>query len=100
MSRDHSEYRYNWNGDDYRVLVVEDVVSIPGWAGQPGWSMGGFGSGGISIEWLLHEGCLPGSKAKKTAFADMIRRSLAAHWGGVTIDPLTQGGALKGPVSR
>lgn len=73
------ESRFTWQGDTYRVLVVGDVVSIPGYAGYPGWSMAGFGRH-ISVEWLLHEGRLPGSKAKKEALARMIELALdAAH---------------------
>lgn len=75
-----SESRYTWRGDEYRVIVVGDVVSIPGYAGSPGWSMGGFGGSSISVEWLLHDGRLPGSKAKKVALAQMIQDALAdAH---------------------
>lgn len=73
-----TEHRFTWNGDEYRVVVADDVVSIPGHAGAPGWSMGGFG-GSISEEWLLHEGRLPGTRPKQRALATMIRRALAAH---------------------
>lgn len=73
-----SEHRWLWRGDDIRVIVAGDVVAIPGHAGSPGWSMGGFGAD-ISQEWLLHEGGLPGPKARRLALIDMIRRSLAAH---------------------
>lgn len=73
------EYRYNWQGQDFRVVIADDVVSIPGWAGNPGWSMSGFGAGPMSIEWLMSEGGLPGPKARKLALAEMIRLSLKAH---------------------
>lgn len=76
-----SEYRFTLDGDEFRVVVVGDVVSIPGYAGAPGWSMGGFGAS-VSEEWLMHEGRLPGSKARQRALASMIRTSLAlAHAG-------------------
>jgi hypothetical protein len=71
------EFRYTWNGNEYRVVVAEDVVSLPGHAGAPGWSMGGFGAS-ISEEWLLHEGRLPGRVAERRALAAMVRASLAA----------------------
>lgn len=71
------EYRFTWNGDEYRVVIAGDVVSMPGHAGAPGWSMGGFGAS-ISEEWLLHEGRLPGTRAKQRALIHMIQSALAS----------------------
>lgn len=75
-----SEYRYNWRGEDFRILVAGDVVSLPGSAGRAGWSMGGFGAS-ISEEWLMHEGALPGPIVRRRALASMIVRALASHAG-------------------
>lgn len=91
------EYRYTWNGDDFRVVVAGDVVSIPGHAGAPGWSMGGFGPS-ISEEWLLHEGGLPGARAKKRALALMVQRSLAAAHGEIPRE--SREGEPRGPFER
>lgn len=76
-----SEHRYLWNGDDIRVIVAGDVVSIPGTAGRPGWSMGGFGAS-IDQPWLLSEGGLPGPKPRRLALCEMIVRSLEIHHKG------------------
>lgn len=79
MADRFTERRYSWQGDEYRVLVAGDVVSIPTHAGSSsGWSMAGFGPS-ISIEWLLHDGRLPGSKTKQRALAQMVCATLAAH---------------------
>lgn len=94
-----SEYRFLWRGDEIRVVVCGDVLSLPGHAGSPGWSMGGFGAGGISIEWLLHEGGLPGPKARRAALADMLSRALAAHHGDLPIRGDGQDRA-RGPWAR
>lgn len=65
------EFRFRWNGDDIRVIVSGDVLSLP----DERWSMGGFGSS-ISVEWLLHEGRLPGQKARRDALAECLVRAL------------------------
>jgi hypothetical protein len=80
MTGDISEFRFHWRGDIVRVVVAHDVLALPGSAGRPGWSMGGFGES-ITVEWLLHEGGLPGPKARREALADMLVRALAAHHG-------------------
>lgn len=71
------ESRFRWQGDEYRVIVFKDVVSIPGVAGCPGWSMGGFGAR-IGVDWLLREGGLPGSASKRRALAEMIVAAVQA----------------------
>lgn len=76
MHRVH-ESRFRWQGNEYRVIVAGDVVSIPGYAGSPGWSMGGFGPQ-ISVDWLLREGGLPGSPSKRRALAEMIVAAVQA----------------------
>lgn len=48
-----SEFRYRFQGDVIRVIVVGDVLALP----DERWSMGSFGRQ-ISIEWLLHVGDL------------------------------------------
>jgi hypothetical protein len=66
------EYRYTWRATEIRVLVAGDVLALP----LHGWSMGGFGAS-ISIEWLEHDGRLPGSSAdERRALASCLVRSL------------------------
>ncbi len=66
------EYRYTWRATEIRVIVAGDVLALP----LQGWSMGGFGES-ISIEWLEHDGRLPGSSAaERRALASCLVRSL------------------------
>ena len=67
------EFRFRHQGDLIRVVIVEDVLALP----DERWSMGGFGSS-ISVEWLLHEARLPGSKARRRVLADCLVRALDA----------------------
>lgn len=76
------DYRFLFQGDELRVLIAGDVVSLPGYAGKAGWSMGGFGPH-ISEDWLLAEGDLPGSRARRAALASMLVRAVRkAHGEG------------------
>lgn len=82
----HTDHRYLLDGEEFRIVIIGDVISIPGYAGKAGWSMGGFGPN-ITSEWLLREGGLPGSAARKRALADMIVRS---------VQTTTKGGEAEG----
>lgn len=72
-----SDYRYTHNGEAFRVVVVDDVVSLP----REHWSGEGYGQA-ISEEWLLHDGALPkGPRNRRRLLAYLIRRALADHHG-------------------
>lgn len=71
---DASEFEFQWRGDVIRVVVAGDVLALP----LEFWSLGGFGQT-ISVEWLLHEGKLPGPKARREALAHCLVRALDAH---------------------
>lgn len=89
------EHRYTWGGAEIRVIVAGDVLAIP----SHRWSMGYFGPS-ISIEWLEHEGQLPGSPELRRALASCLVRSLAAARGAVAYDGGADDPEIRGPLVR
>ena len=70
-----SEHRFdNGKGDYVRVIVVGDVIALPDYH----WSKGYFGRS-ISVEWLLHDGELPGALPQRKMLAGFIVKGLEAH---------------------
>lgn len=64
---------YSLDGEQFRVLIVNDVIALP----YNYWSQAGYGHE-ISVEWLLHNGKLPGqTKARRQLLAELIRKALA-----------------------
>lgn len=68
------EYLFAIDGETFRAVVAGDVVALP----DERWSMGHF-STGISVEWMLHSGRLPGSAARRRVLARVVVAALEAH---------------------
>jgi hypothetical protein len=70
-------YLFTHQGEPIRVVIAGDVLALP----DERWSMGGFGSS-ISVEWLLHEARLPGTKARRNVLAFCLVHALRTHHEG------------------
>lgn len=68
------DMRFTVDGEVVRVVIVGDVIALP----NQGWSMAGFGTS-ISVEWMLHDGKLPGRAAWRRKLAQCVVDALRFH---------------------